>query len=138
MIVKHDRLIGIKGTQTNNTSIKQEIYLSFKFLIHSIILSWFFTFLIDLFILRYYIRLLNFSIVNTFIFFKLLRSIHSKRHGKTSDHTLPTPFLQDFSQKSFSHVLDHYPNSRESLWGIGLSGWGGIRSLKWPFCTFLH
>ena len=42
-------------------------------------------------------RLVNLSILNTSIFFKLWRRIYSKRYGKTSDHILPALFLQDFS-----------------------------------------
>ena len=51
------------------------------------------------------------------------------------------PVLQDFSQKSFSHILEHYPHSMESIFvghcpiWMGKNSW---KSLKWHFYTFLH
>ena len=66
--------------------------------------------------------------------------IHSKRHGKASDHTLATLFLH-FSQISFSLVLDRYPHSGESIF-VGHSPiWMEdkcVKNLKLPFCAYLH
>ena len=67
--------------------------------------------LIDLFIVRYDVQLVNFSIVTTFIFSTLLRSIHSKKALKYIWSYTPHTFSTGLFQKIFfPRTIGHWPN----------------------------